>query len=157
MIYTYRKLILIILVILFIGGAGLTVFLQVHKNQAAVSKKDTAPTHSVATTGLSKTPVKLPDSVVSLIESSVDTVVTTRHGSGTYTATYRDGSYIRKVYPSGTILTTLLIDVKQTKETYLFTRTGSDDAQASTSYIYCAPDSQQMVYPSICKDPAEGY
>lgn len=156
MLYTYRKAILLILVVfLLLVGGGIAVTLHIWEKPAAQPAK---PAYNVTTTGLAKTPTPLPANVITLIEQSVDQVVTSRHGSGKYTATYRDGSYNRVVYPSGAIATSVLIDVKETHETYLFTRTGGDNATAaSTSYIRCAPDSEQMVHPSVCKDPAEGY
>lgn len=153
MLYAHRKTILItLLVIIVLVVSGVVTYMLLHKE-----KKPTGPSYNVNTTGLTKTPTPLPDSTMELIKESVNRVVTTRHGQGAYTAIYRDGSYKRIVYPSGAISMSVLVDVQETKETYIFIRTGGDNATASTTYTHCAPESDQMVHPSVCKDPAEGY
>lgn len=147
-----RPVWLILGVLVLVGlGVGITVKL-LHKP----AQQSGDPAYHVQTKGLTSTPTPLTDNTMTLIKQSVDRVVTTKHGQGTYTATYRNGSYQRMVYPNGAISMSVLIDVAETHETYKFTRTGGDNGP-STTYTHCAPDDQQMVHPSVCKDPAEGY
>lgn len=165
MIERYRKLLLVVLALSVLLCMGAVIYFILPKNHPASTKSSSSQSstspqssqYSVTTTNLDKIPAQLSDKTLTLIKQSVDQTVTSRHGKGTYTATYRTGSFQQITYPSGGVAIQLLIDVPETKETYLFTKTGTEYASASTSEIRCAPANEQMVHPSVCQDPGEGY
>lgn len=152
MIYTYRKQLLIILaIIVLVVGGGITWAVMRKKATPTVAK----PSYSVSVKGMDSTPTPLSDTTKQMVQSYIDAQLTAKHGPGTYQAAIRQGSYKRVITPEGGIITTMLVDVSSTKETYLFTRTGGDNSQYGTSYVRCAPEGQQMVHPSLCKDMSD--
>lgn len=123
-------------------------------SQRSDTPKTAEDNSPVKISDLDKTPTKLTDNQMAMVKSYVSSKVVSKHGEGSYTATFRNGSYNRTVTPQGGIITTLLVDVTETKETYLVTWTGGDNATNSTSYVRCAPESDQIVHPSVCKEIA---
>lgn len=153
MIYTYRKQLLTLFIAIVLIIAGVVVYNVLHAKKEP--KTESAPSKSLTVNGLDSTPTPLSDTTKQMIQTYVDAQLTAKHGKGIYTASIRDNSYKRIVTPQGGIVTTLLIDVPSTQETYKFTRTGGDNDQYGTSYVRCAADDQQMVQPSKCKDQSD--
>jgi hypothetical protein len=145
-----RKAVLIIVLIITVIGIGIFWFAS-QRSDVPKTIEDNSP---VKVSNLDRTPTKLTDNQAAMIKASVSNMVVTKHGQSSYTATFRDGSYNRTVTSQGGIITTLLVDVAEIKETYLVTWTGGDNATNSTSYVRCAPESDQIVHPSVCKELA---
>jgi hypothetical protein len=152
MIYTYRKQLIaaFIVILLIIGGIITYTVLQSKKDTA---KKAPAVTTSKTIQGLDdKKDFPLPDTTIQMVESYINSAMTAKHKNSTYTAKVRSGSYNQTVTPEGGTITSLLVDVMPFKETYSFYRTSGSDPQFSTSSLRCAPEAQQIVHPSVCKD-----
>lgn len=147
-----RKPLLITLAIALLIGGSIGGWILTQPKQSTTPADTTYP---VAVTKLDKTPKQLTDAQLAMIKSYVSATVTAKHGEGSYDATYREGSYKRTVTPQGGIITTVLIDVASTKETYLVTWTGGDNDRNSTSYVRCAPEADQYTHPSACKELAD--
>lgn len=145
-----RKAVIILILVITAISIGAFWFVSQQSDTPKIAE-DNSP---VKVSNLDKTPTKLTDNQTAMVKSYVSNMVVTKHGEGNYTATFRDGSYNRTVTSQGGIITTLLVDVVETKETYLVTWTGGDNATNSTSYVRCAPESDQIVHPSVCKELA---
>lgn len=143
-----KGLLFAVLIAIIAVGGGVFWFIS----QQSGAPKTTEDNSPVKVSNLDKTPTKLTDNQTAMVKSYVSDMVVAKHGQGTYTATFRDGSYNRTVTQDGGIITTLLVDVAETQETYLVTWTGGDNATNGTSYVRCAPESDQMVHPSVCKE-----
>lgn len=143
---------ILIAFILLTIAVGATVAIAVMNQQS----KTPSPSDSYAADvkNLESPSLKLTDSKKKMIKSYVSSTLVAKYGEGTYDATYREGSYLRTVTPQGGIISTALIDVPAKKETYLVTWTGGDNDPYGTSYVRCAPESDQLVHPSTCKELA---
>ena len=145
------KNILIILVILLIIGGAVVIWLV---SQSEKKTQSTTDSYSVEVKNLESSDLTLTDAQKTMVKTYVSSTVTAKHGEGEYEATYREGSYKRTVNPQGGIINTALVDVSSPKETYLVTWTGGDNDPYGTSYVRCAPETDQLVHPSICKELA---
>lgn len=148
-----KLVIIIILLILAIGAAALWLLKSTTPPKASTEEKTSYPVEigNLETSGL-----QLSETRMTMIKSYVSSAVTAKHGEeGVYQATYRQKSYKRLVTPQGTIVNTVLVDVASTKETYLVTWTGGENDSHGTSYIRCAPEADQFVHPSVCKELAD--
>lgn len=144
-----KKIVITTSLLLLLAGGSVLAYFLLHK-PAKKAPATQQPTSQVS--GLDSTPTPLSNDTKSMVQTYVDTTLETKHGKGEYPASFRAGSYKRVVTPDGGIIMTLLVDVPQTKETYLFTKTGADNSPIGTSYLRCAPEADQLVHPSVCKD-----
>lgn len=151
MIYTYRKAILVILALLVLGGTGIGIYSYLQHSKAQKETKQE----------IKKEPIKGVDSlsISSDIKDAINRyatgTLTAVYGKGTYDISVRDNSYQRSVTPEGSVVTEVLLDVPEKKSTYLYTQVTSGVNPAyGTSYLRCAPESEQLVKPSVCKDVA---
>lgn len=151
MIYTYRKQLLAVLIVILMLIGGAIAYNALHPKKVPAVKVTTTASSSIKGLDVSKN-FPISDVTKKMIETYLNGTVGAKHGKATYSAVAREGSYNRTVTPDGGIITTVLIDVQPFKETYLFYRTGSDSSQYSTSQLRCAPEAEQIVHPSKCKD-----
>ena len=152
MIYTYRKQLIAALIVILMLIGGFIAYSAPHSKKTVPAPK-VSTTNSKSIEGLDNSknfPVS--DLTKSMIQDYLTGTVSAKHGKTAYSAVMRNGSYSRTVTPDGGIITTVLVDVLPFKETYLFYRTGSDSSQYSTAQLRCAPEADQLVHPSVCKD-----
>lgn len=151
MIHTYRKQLIAALLVLLLSISGVITYsvLQSKKSHQVVD----TPVDTAVIKGLdNKKNFPLSSVTQKMVETYLIGTLKDKHGSRTYTATVRGGSYDRVVTPQGGIIVSLLVDVAPFNETYLFYRTGDDNATMVSSQLRCADEADQMVQPSKCKD-----
>ena len=145
-----RRKFIIIIVILILVGAGVVAWAALRPRETPPEANE--PTYAATISNLDTTSTNLPQKRIDMIKNYVSAMVVAKYGDGKYDAVYRDGSYKRTVTPQGGIVSTALIDVTTTKETYLVTWTGGENDTHGTSYARCAPEADQLVQPSVCKE-----
>jgi hypothetical protein len=145
-----RNILILFAVLLIIGGA-VAAWMLIQSEKKPQSTTDSYP---VEVKNLESSDLSLTDAQKTMVKSYVSSTVTAKHGEGEYEATYREGSYKRTVNAQGGIINTALVDVNTPKETYLVTWTGGDNDPYGTSYVRCAPEADQIVHPSTCKELA---
>lgn len=145
MIYTYRKqLLIILLVLLFVVGGF--VFYRIN----APHTKNTSNSTPTAVKPIASAP--LSQASIEEINTNMKKLLTIKYGKAIYTANIRNNSYKRTVASSGIATTQVLIDVPEKKETYLYVSTGTNSTPNTTSQIHCASEADQMAHPSTCKE-----
>lgn len=154
MIYTHRKIILIILaVVLVITGCifGIYQYRMAHRIlPSPVTKQEKA---KIEIKDIDTVPLSL-EAKNAITRDTAD-ALQNRYGVGSYTIVLREQSYHHDVAPDNTATTTILLDIPEKKITYLYTQIKSGvDSTYDTLYLRCAPEDQQLVHPSVCRDGA---
>lgn len=145
-----KKLPTILIALLVIAGAIAAWVLTQRPKATSIPSSS----YAAEVKNLESPKLKLTEAQKTMIKSYISSTLVAKYGEGKYEATYREGSYIRTVTPEGGIISNALIDVAAKKETYRVTWTGGDNDPYGTSYVRCAPESDQLVHPSICKELA---
>jgi hypothetical protein len=143
MIYIYRKQLLLIGLLIAILVAGFIIYKAATPPKQIINKPQMTIIQPSSSAPLSKTSIQQ-------INDNITKLLTTKHGAGAYTAKIRDKTYTHEVTPQGTIIVQVLIDVPQLNETYIYINIGNNNN--ATAQIYCAPEADQLVHPSVCKE-----
>jgi hypothetical protein len=138
----YRKQIILFVVIIGILVGSIILYLSLRTEKPTPVMK--TPTVTL------RAPATLPASLKQKVINNTEKIMIRKHGEGTYTATVREGSYKREADQYGVLITNMLIDISETKETYHYSQMGGDDSSRAVEQLVCAVEADQAAHPSTC-------